>query len=193
MDNTDTGKSTEKSSLLYDFTAIYKRYHKPVYLNIKKIINDEDEALDILQEVFEKLWDRKHLISGLDEIGGWLFTVSYNQSISHLRKRVYHVSFTDELSETVLANEMLECEEETQTKLKVIKEAVDCLPARKKEIFILDRYEGKTREQISEITGLSKDLIREYLNQSNKYIQRYIGIKYPHLIQSAFITFIIYN
>ncbi len=177
---------------LEDFTALYKKYHKPVYLNIKKIIRDDDTALDILQEVFTKLWERRNRFSNTNDIGGWLFTVSYNQSISFLRKKIYQTS-DEVLNEELIPEEFSQDEEDTQTKLIVIKEAVDCLPARKKEIFILDRFEGKTKEEISEITGLSKDLIREYLNQSNKYIQRYIGIKYPHLIQSAFLLFIIHN
>ncbi len=171
------------------FTVLYKKYSKAVYLNIKKIIRDESTAMDVLQNVFIKLWENRLKLQEKEILEGWLFTVSYRESISVLRKNMKIE--IKELHENLHEIEAEEIDEEQfHLQLQVVHEAVKLLSPKKKEIFMLSRFEGKSNDEIVQLTNLSKEAIKTHILQANKIIKRYISIKYPHLVHSAFFFYL---
>lgn len=171
---------------LQTFDELYAKYHKAVYLNIKKLIEDEETALDILQEVFMSLWENREKLDFKTFTGGWLFVVSYNKSISHLRKKVSDsIDYSDNVTE-IQADENKDWNEQVEIdylmKLQVLEEAVDVLPNRKKQVFQMCRFEGRSKEEVAEQLQLSTDTVKDYLKQSNQMIRRYILAKYPSLL-----------
>ena len=68
------------------FEEIYWKFHGQLFKNILKIVKDTSAAEDILQEVFIALWQNKELMDPGKAISNWLFVVSHNKSISHLRE-----------------------------------------------------------------------------------------------------------
>jgi RNA polymerase sigma-70 factor (ECF subfamily) len=67
------------------FDAIYLKYHRPLYLNISKLTKDPEVVQDILQEVFITLWEKRLSLDENKPVANWLFTVSYNKSITWLK------------------------------------------------------------------------------------------------------------
>jgi RNA polymerase sigma factor, sigma-70 family len=164
------------------FDAIYKRHYGAVYANIRKLVKAPEHAEDLLQEVFVSLWQNRFKIRPDRPVAAWLFVVSYNKSLTFLKQAVRrsesYVASYDEL-EPMLVEE--ETDEELYAKqLSVIEEAVECLPARRKEVFRLCRLEGKTSEEAAAILDLSTETVKDYLKHSTKAIRAYVGSKYPH-------------
>jgi RNA polymerase sigma factor (sigma-70 family) len=62
--------------------------------------------------------------------------------------------------------------------LALIEEAVNQLPARKKEVFQLLRFEGKSSEEVSQTLGISVQSVKDYLKQATKIIRIYIRNKH---------------
>lgn len=177
---------TSAKSELKIFDELYVKYHKAVYHNIKKLVHDEEAALDILQEVFMSLWENREKLDLSSFTGGWLFVVSYNKSISYLRKKVIEsIDYSEGFAE-LQADENKEWNDQVEMdylmKLKVLEEAVDILPHRKKQVFQMCRFEGRSKEEVAEQLQLSTDTVKDYLKQSNQMIRRYILAKYPSLL-----------
>lgn len=177
-------KSVKSEINLFD--ELYVKYHHAVYLNIKKLVHDEQAALDILQEVFMSLWENKEKLDLQNFSGGWLFVVSYNKSISFLRKKITEsIDYTEELAE-IYADDSKEWNDQIETdymmKLQVLEEAVNILPHRKKQVFQMCRFEGQSKEEVAEQLQLSTDTVKDYLKQSNQMIKRYVLGKYPSLL-----------
>lgn len=168
------------------FDNLYFKYHHAVYRNIKKLIMDEDTALDVLQEVFLSLWENREKLLSDESVGGWLFAVSYNKSVSVLRNKVKK-SLLDENTLEMIQNEVYEPahikENDFLLKMNIIKEAVNVLPPRKQEVYKLYRFEGMSREEVAEQTELSQETVKDYLKQSNQIIKRYIAHHYPTFIK----------
>ncbi len=165
------------------FSTLYERYHQSVYANILKIIKVPSLTEDILQEVFVALWQNRHRIQANQSIAGWLFVVSYNKSCSLLKRKVKeslqyvenydpyeNLSYEDSVDEDMYS-----------TQLEIIEEAVNALPSRKKEVFKLCRLEGRPKEEVALMMGISPESVKDYLKQSNRSIRDYISLKYPHL------------
>ncbi len=163
------------------FDRLYQQYHKAVHANILKLIKDSGIAEDILQDVFLSLWQNRFKFDGKESVGGWLFVVSYNRSLNMLRSKLKEsIEYVDSYpAEPVASNDAMETEAKHLLQLTLLEEAVDNLPARKKEVFKLCRYEGRSKADVAELLGISQQSVADYLKQSNVAIREYVNQRYP--------------
>lgn len=72
------------------FREIFHYYNARLYHSVLKMVKSEEEAREIIQEVFLKLWIRRGKLSEIERPGAWLFTIASNLSIDILRKQSVH-------------------------------------------------------------------------------------------------------
>ncbi|WEK35518.1 MAG: sigma-70 family RNA polymerase sigma factor [Candidatus Pseudobacter hemicellulosilyticus] len=160
------------------FNYLYHKYHQRIYANIFKVVSVPDSAQDILQEVFMTLWNKREQLGNTENIGSWLFVVSYNKAISHLRAIIkLTTTGLDEIIEnTLLADESSTHTEQTYSlQLALLHEAVDTLPSRKREVFKLCHYEGRSYDEVASMLGISVQSVKDYLKQSTAMIRSYVN------------------
>ncbi|HLT88844.1 sigma-70 family RNA polymerase sigma factor [Sphingobacterium phlebotomi] len=182
--------STLNKGSVEAFRSLYDRYNRPVYANVLKMVRQPEYAEDILQEVFVALWEHRSTIKSNQSVGGWLFVVSFNKATTFLKRKLkesldYVEEYTD--YEHILPEETVN-EEEYLAQWTIVEEAVNALPSRKKEVFKLCRFEGKAKEEVASMMGISTVSVKDYLKQSNRAIKDYITLKYPHLYTAIVIT-----
>src|SRR5437879_5079344 len=68
------------------YNSIYFKYHQYIYKNIFKLLKNAEESENILQEVFIALWLNRTKLDPQKPVANWLFVVSYNKSLTHLKK-----------------------------------------------------------------------------------------------------------
>jgi RNA polymerase sigma-70 factor (family 1) len=161
------------------FAFVYQHYERVVFKNISKIILQQDVAEDILQEVFFKLWEHRNKFKDEQAVAAWLFTVSYNQSISHIRKlikeREFQSAYLLKAEHTVSA----EMEELDDLKAELLTDAINKLPARKKQVFELCKLQGKTYSEAAAIMGITPDTVKEHMMVALKQVKSYVLSNYP--------------
>lgn len=161
----------DESSLAY----IYHKYHQAVFKNICKLIVNQQEAEDILQEVFIALWQKRQQLSEDHSIAGWLFTTSYFKSLEQLKKAVKLSIYELTDAHTELHTEpidQLNNEIEYHQKQTSLNNAIEQLPQQKKLAFKLCRLEGKTYEEIASILNISVDTAKEYVKSASKLLRK---------------------
>ena len=173
---------------LQRFDELYYQYNQAVFANILKLVHQYDVAEDLLQEVFMALWEHRHKLDG-EKVSGWLFVTSYNKSLKYLQRQKKQATTTIE-DTTLIANEYpaddTPFEEVYNMRLSMIEEAVNLLPDRKKKVFMLYRYEGKSLEDVARMLNLSVHSVKDYLKQSNRFIRNHIARQ--HLEQGIAIS-----
>lgn len=158
------------------FDAFYHQYHQPVYCNIAKFIYQYDIAEDILQEVFLALWEHRSELDPDRSIAGWLFVVSYNKSISWLKRNSKEKRFaTVPVTDAYEVEEINVQEQIFEDQVALMNNAVDQLPLRKKQAFRLCKLEGRSYEEAGELLGITTDTVKEYVKTSSQMIRRYIA------------------
>ncbi|WP_033562697.1 RNA polymerase sigma factor [Sphingobacterium sp. SYP-B4668] len=178
------------------FNLLYQRYHKPVFANILKLVDNRELATEVLQDVFLALWQNRYKIKVDRPVGGWLFVVSYNKSLNILRSRLKEsLAYVADYPEGLCVEDDTAIEEEIfATQMQILEEAVDELPRRKREVFKMCRYEGRSREDVADFLGLSPQSVNDYLKQSNKSIREYIARQYPAYVERTLVlTFFLMN
>lgn len=144
---------------------LYKLYYKGMYSVCLRILNDEMEAEDVMQEAFLSAFKKIDTYKGEVSFGAWLKKIVVNRSLDHLKKR--KVKF-EEINErtTQIEDYQMETKEVNQT---MIKTAIQKLPDGYRVILSLYLIEGYDHEEISQILGISNSNSRiQFLRAKNK-------------------------
>jgi RNA polymerase sigma-70 factor (ECF subfamily) len=138
-----------------------------VYRFILKNLKDEENARDIVQDAFTKMWEKVRDIS-FEKSKSYLFTAAYHTMIDFIRK--------ERPKETIdnLAN-MNSTENAGYSDLKeILDEAVEKLPDNQRSVLLLRDYEGYSYEEIGQITGLNESQVKVYIYRARIFMKNYL-------------------
>ncbi|MEJ6980116.1 sigma-70 family RNA polymerase sigma factor [Pedobacter sp. P351] len=155
------------------FDTIYWKYHKGLYKNALKLTKDEQAASDILQEVFTILWEKRHSIKQEQSLSGWLFVISFNQSVNFQRQKLRALTLCN-TTESVNNSEEEEDSELFECKYLLMQKAVETLSPQKQKVFTLCKIQGKSYEETADILNISKHTVKEYLSYSMISIKEFV-------------------
>ena len=146
------------------FDLLYHKYHVPIYRNILKLVKSDETAKDILQEVFVSLWEKRNTIDIKQPVANWLFVVSYNKSLSYIKKNANALVIFEE----VIADISEDIPEPfiTEEKLAFIEATINKLSPQKKRTLELCKIERKTYEEAAKEMGISRHTLKEYLTEA---------------------------
>lgn len=154
------------------FDLIYDKYSGKLYAFGLKYLRSTDEAEELVQSVFLKLWENHKNLKKESSFKSYLFTIAYNDICKLFRKRNYLQKF---ISDTLYENSQFSSETEDsidfQSVLERVKKIVSKLPERQKTIFLKSRQEGKSTKEIAEEAGLSPGTIDNYISEALKFIR----------------------
>nr|WP_320022800.1 sigma-70 family RNA polymerase sigma factor [uncultured Draconibacterium sp.] len=141
------------------FTLIYNQYIDLLYAYGTKIHSDENVVKDCIQEVFIKLFERRHQIRNLDSIKFYLLKSLKNSIIDflHLNKKRAVVSENTEFEIEYSAEKYWIDNEAVDSQRKIIEDALNKLTSKQKEIIYLRYNQGLSFAQIAEILGINAE------------------------------------
>jgi RNA polymerase sigma-70 factor (ECF subfamily) len=142
-------------------------YADNVFRFIVKNIRHEEDAKDIVQTAFEKLWRNRESVQ-TEKSKSFLFTVAYNQMIDHIRK-VKRISLKDEFSAEVKI-----FEQPVSNLKKNLQDALNTLNEIQRSLVLLKDYEGYNYEEIGRITGLNESQVKVYLHRARLNLRNYL-------------------
>jgi RNA polymerase sigma-70 factor (ECF subfamily) len=150
-----------------EYNECVRLYADNVYRFILKNLRHEEDARDVVQSAFEKMWQRREEVA-YDKSKSYLFTVAYHQMIDHLRK-AKRVVLKEEFSEQ--ANIF---HKPANNLRKVLEEALARLSETQRSLVLLKDYEGYSYEEIGQITGLSESQVKVYLHRARIQLKNYL-------------------
>ena len=143
-----------------------------VYRFIVKNIRHQEDAQDIVQSAFEKLWvNRAQVIP--EKAKSYLFTVAYHQMIDHIRK-----SNKMTLVEETAIPQMHITQQDYELK-QILMHAVNELNPTQKSLVLLKDYEGYSYQEIGEIMNLSESQVKVYLHRARLILKTKLSAYAP--------------
>ena len=139
-----------------------------LYRFILKNMKDDEEARDVVQDSFEKMW-RNHENVDAKKSKSYLFTTGYHTMIDRIRKKKHISEFTEVNEESLFHTEQY------SDAKKVLNDAVNLLPDIQKAVITLRDYEGYSYAEIGEITKLNESQVKVYIYRARLFLKEYIG------------------
>lgn len=171
------------------FGLLFQKYSKKVYGLALHYFHNQDDAEEIVQEVFLKIWIKRKSIHSAEAFTSFLYTTAKNMIFDSFKKEINHKAYAEYLSKSRF-HQQTENTEETiffNDLEKIYTELLDELPAKRKEVFTLSRQEGCTNQQIAEKMNISVKTVEEHIYQSLKFLKQIIKKKYELIL--LFFTF----
>ncbi|QNN44595.1 RNA polymerase sigma factor [Pedobacter roseus] len=157
------------------FDFIYVRYSKMLLPKMQRMVKLNEVVDELLQDVFLKVWLNRAKIDLDQSFKGWIFTIAQNTVYGYYRSLAQDVKMQKHLLETFA--EFYDQTEDyifNKERVELLNQAIEKLPAQRKEIFKLCRIEGKSYQEAAEILSLSPSTVSNQLVSATKYIKRYV-------------------
>jgi len=140
--------------------ALYDRYGRRVYSLAYGILRCVQDAEDVLQEVFERVWKKSHTYqSALGEVKYWLLRIAHNRSINRLKARTLRLAPSIDSADSAIGGilESVAYSVETETDFDIgqyVRKALAYLPDEQRRLIELAFFKGLTHSEIAETERL---------------------------------------
>jgi RNA polymerase sigma-70 factor, ECF subfamily len=173
------------------FELLFRKFYVRLCAFANKFLNDPEEAKEIVQEVFAKIWEGRDLIDPDDSLKSYIFKITQNLSINKLRRKkveskyaeiykfIYCEQFDFSVHESLLARELEEN----------IAQAVGNLPGECRKVFELSRTEGLKYREIADNLNISVKTVEAHMSKA----LRSLRIELKDYLSALLILFIINN
>lgn len=157
------------------FEELYNSYQVPALRFCNSILKDTEESENVIQDVFIKIWNRRSTINPELNFTSYLFTIIKNRVFDHLKEVKKNEFLKEKFWEKVLEYKAID-NEVLEERFAKVKDAVDGLSEKRKEIIKLNYEEGKSYEEIATQLNISKNTVKNQLVKAKQVIRQQLKI-----------------
>lgn len=158
------------------YTQLFDRYQPLLYIYACKITKDEDEAADLVQEVFLYLWDKKNSIDLSGSILSYLYSAVRFKFYNLLDKKKVRLDYAESLKNFQQQNTLTTDHQLIEREmLRVIEQQIELLPPKLKLIYELSRKANLSTRQIADQLGISEKTVQNQLSLAVKQLKLRLG------------------
>ena len=150
-----------------EYNQCVNLYADNVYRFIWKNLRHEEDAKDVVQGAFEKMWKNRAEVDNA-KCKSYLITIAYHQMIDHIRKNK-RISLKEDFAEQERGSTNLQ----NNTK-RILEEALGRLSETQRSLVMLKDYEGYNYAEIGQITGLNESQVKVYLHRARLQLREYL-------------------
>ncbi len=162
-----------------DIQSIYISHYEKLFRYAYTIVRDNDEAQDVVQAVFSRLWEKKDEIKITTDISSYLYRSVYNESLNQISSKQnrskHHQQFSTENQDEdrPFDSEHALSEEEISRRIESVMEQ---LPPQCKAVFLKSRIEDKKYAEIATELGISVKTVEAHMGKALKIIRQAVGV-----------------
>lgn len=161
-----------------NFEQLFRDFFPPLMAFARKILGDEEDAREIVHQVFINLWEKRNELDLSSSLKSYLFTSVHHRSLNVIRDRK---KFSSEEVPEVAGEWDVSAQIEAMELEGKIREAIDTLPEKCREIFELSRFEGLKYGEIAGQLGISVKTVENQMSKALKILREQLG-KYLTLL-----------
>ena len=168
------------------FQQAFYKYYEPLCRYAFTLVKEYEASEDIVQETFLRIWEKKQELVGTNGLNFYLFGAVRNNCLSFLEKKKKNI--ISELrgeEEAVMPVDRRPEEDSEKDYDTLLKEAMDQLPPKCREVFVLSRVSDLTYQQISETLGISVKTVENQMGKALKILRSFIRGKQASIIPLA--------
>lgn len=158
------------------FRQLVSQYSRPLYSHIRNLVLNHDDADDVLQNTFIKVFANLKSFKGESRLFSWMYRIATNEALTFISQRAKKAGITGE-QEQQKALQNLEADEYFEgdaLQLKLHK-AIGTLPEKQQLVFKMKYFEELKYEEISQILGTSVGALKASYHIAVKKIEEYIN------------------
>jgi RNA polymerase sigma-70 factor (family 1) len=172
------------------FRTLFHAYEKRIYGYAHKMTTSKEASEDVVQEVFLGIWNSRHKLVEVKNIGAYLFRAAQYASILQLKLAARETLVRDHLITENKYPEQAERDIISKEVRKDIQRLVDQLTPKQREVFLLSREDGLKHEEIAQRLDIGLATVKSHLGDALAFLRQGLAAQYG---TEAVILFIIYE
>ncbi len=155
------------------FACLLDRYSTQVHSLIVRVVQSQEDAEELTQDVFMKVYKSLSSFKGNSSFSTWLYRIAYNTAISEARKKKQEFLAIEEAQIVNISEEEIELafgRTDNASNIRKLERALDMLAPDDRFIILLFYMEDKTVEDVSSITGLTVSNVKTKLHRIRKQL-----------------------
>lgn len=158
------------------FAQLLARYSRPLYSHIRNIVLNHDDANDVLQNAFIKVFQNLANFKGESKLFSWMYRIATNEAITFISQKARRAGITnEEVNEKAVQNLVADDYFEGDALQLQLQKAVAALPEKQQLVFKMKYYQDLKYEEISEILGTSVGALKASYHHAVNKIEDYIN------------------
>lgn len=156
------------------FSLVFRKYYGKVFRFILSMVRQEAVAEDLSQDIFAKLWTHRRGMESVSSIDNYLFIMARNRALDYFRKssrKKECIDISEELLLSMASHDNLDRVDD-RSSLEAVKLAVKNLPPRRRDIFMMSRFDGLTNDEIAELMGVTRKTVENQLTLAGSQIRK---------------------
>ncbi|MDO6429384.1 sigma-70 family RNA polymerase sigma factor [Flavitalea sp. BT771] len=160
------------------FEKLYAHYYAGLYRFISFIIDSHEDTEEIIQDIFLKIWLKKETLIGIRSFDDYLFRMARNRVFDMTRQSRSRLNLSRQLGQSMQA-----ATDSTYNAVifreyhEIAQEAINLLPPRKKEIFLMNARDEMTAQEIADQLGATRGAIKKQLFEAIHFIKGHLREK----------------
>ncbi len=158
------------------FDILFHKYSEKLFRFSFSLLKNEEDSKEIVQEVFLRIWKKRKEIDTSKSFKSFLFAISYNLIVDQLRIRLKDKKYREFLTH-YFETENLDLSNEFDYGVLVekVRNAVEKLPAKRKQIYTLSREVGLPHKEIAAKLGISVKTVENQITLALKHLKSSLG------------------
>jgi RNA polymerase sigma factor (sigma-70 family) len=157
------------------FTSIIKKYQEKLYWHIRRMVVEHEDANDVLQNMFIKVWNGLENFREDSQLYTWLYRIATNESLTFLEQQKKRSAISIDGSETGLSNSIKADKHFDANRLEwKLQLAIQQLPEKQRVVFGLRYYDEMPYEEMSRVLETSEGALKASYHHAVKKIEDFI-------------------
>ena len=155
------------------FELLVKKYQERLYWHIRRMVVDHEDANDVIQNVFIKVFGSLDKFRRDSQLYTWLYRIATNECLTFLKKKKYFIPIGDaehELNQKLSSGEYISGDEISMK----LQRAILTLPAKQRSVFNMRYYDEIPYEDMAKVTGTSVGALKASYHHAVKKIEKYL-------------------
>jgi RNA polymerase sigma-70 factor, ECF subfamily len=156
------------------FRLLLQQYRERLYWHIRRIVLTHEDADDVLQNTFIKVYRGILQFEGKSQLYTWLYRIATNEALTHLQSRARHQASSIDDSMSLLANQLKADAWFDGDEIQInLQKAITQLPEKQRIVFNLRYYEEMPYEEMSNLLDTSVGALKASFHHAAKKIETY--------------------
>lgn len=153
-----------------------EKYQQPLYWQVRRLVYDHEDANDVVQNCFIKIFRSIHTFEGKSKLYTWLYRIATNEAITFLNKKKQKFATSIDQDENSLSNRLRADAyfDGDEAQLKLL-EAVERLPEKQRIVFNLRYFDEMSYADMSEMLKTSEGALKASFHHAVKKIENYVS------------------
>lgn len=158
------------------FCELYVRYKDKLYYFCLHLLKSKEEANDIVQEIFIRIWESRSFINPDLSFSSFLYTMARNRIMNYFRDMDIDIKVKE-----IIASQKITTEETAESQIiyteyqEILRTAIEQLPTQRQKIFNMSRIENMSHKEIAAELNISVNTVQEHISEALKFIKIYFN------------------